>query len=132
MKKKSILWLMLCYMMAFIGHSQQLSDNNSELINAYFKPHITTAITSETNLFQQGNYNEITIQTDAKSQIQVGQMGNYNGYFFISAYGNNDFSIDVLQQGDRNTIQVFGENNLMKNAVIRQTGSDRQIIITNN
>lgn len=113
--------------------AQQLTDENSSMINAYFNqvPQANAQM-AQTLLLQQGDYNTIDIQTGQKESISVMQHGHYNGYFFISAYGDKDFNLDVVQQGNNNNIQVFGENSLMQNATILQTGSDKQIIITSN
>ncbi len=133
MKKRLLLLIVFVGLSFYISQAQQLTDSNSALINNYFKTGDYSAqVVAETFLLQLGNYNDIGVQTDEKSLIQVGQIGDYNSYFFISAFGSKDFSIDVLQQGSGNSIQVFGENELMKNATIRQTGTDKQIIITNN
>lgn len=108
-------------------------DENSSLISAYFNPSSENNLqVTQITLFQLGDYNTIDIRTSTKENVQVLQQGEYNSYFFISAYGDKDFNIGVLQQGQNNNIQVYGENSLMKDATIRQTGSDKQIIITNN
>lgn len=132
MKKKSILMVLSCIVVT-IGYGQELSDNNSALINAYFsKPNNDNTSISITAINQIGRFNTSSIQTSTKKNISIYQQGNFNGYFFISGFGKSDFNLDVIQQGEHNSIHIFGENDLMKNATIRQTGTDKDIIITNN
>ncbi|PID69388.1 MAG: hypothetical protein CR989_02015 [Flavobacteriales bacterium] len=133
MKRKNIVLGMLSVYFITIGlsgYAQELSDNNSALIAAYFDN--SSNVISQTKIFQNGNYNTSFIQTSPKENINIYQEGSFNGYFFISAYGKNDFNLNVIQQGKNNSIHIFGENSLMKNATIRQTGTNKDVIITNN
>lgn len=132
MKRKSILFILFCVWATF-SYGQQLSDDNSALIDAYFsKSNTPNSQLSNTEIVQIGKFNTSSVETSSKENVSIFQLGSYNGYFFMSGYGKSDFNLDVIQQGQNNSIHIFGENSLMKDATIRQTGTDRDIIVTNN
>ncbi len=127
----------------------QQTDENTHAINSYFQNvNATKALLVNTNIknqdlakynalnnaelhiLQSGNYNLINIKTNANS-LNVGQLGNYNSYEFISFYGRNDLNFEVQQIGNNNFIQVLGENALINNMKIIQKSNFKTIIITN-
>jgi len=85
---------------------------------------------AELNILQSGNYNLINVKTNSNNQ-NVGQVGNYNSYEFISYYGRDDLNFEVQQIGSGNFIQVLGENSLINNMKIIQKSNSKTITITN-
>ena len=119
----------------------QVEDQNTLLINTYFNLSSTNFIDnygySESNFLQSvailqfGNNNNIDINSSGKSQQEVNQIGNNNNFQFIDFYNSSDMSLDVLQDGNNSSIQVYGVNSLMKDMLIKQSAGNQTLIITN-
>ena len=119
----------------------QVEDQNTLLINTYFNLSSTNFIDnygySESNFLQSvailqfGNNNNIDINSSGKSQQKVNQIGDNNNFQFIDFYNSSDMSLDVLQDGNNSSIQVYGVNSLMKDMLIKQSASNKTLIITN-
>ena len=119
----------------------QVEDQNTLLINTYFNLSSTNFIDnygySESNFLQSaailqfGNNNNIDISSSGKSQQEVNQIGNNNNFQFIDFYNSSDMSLDVLQDGNNSSIQVYGMNSLMKDMLIKQSAGNQTLIITN-
>ena len=122
--------------------SQNLLDQNSNLIESYFQlQSITTEAPGETLLqqnfssdvtvVQTGNYNNSYILTNTSSKQSVSQIGNRNNYEYYTYYNSNPSEVNTLQLGDNNDIQIFGQNELTKNINIIQQANNKTLIIKN-
>ncbi len=135
------LTFLICLIVISYSNAQQLQDDNSDLINAYFNQNQNTnqnqkvaqrsSLFSKTTLFQIGDYNHININSSVKDNLEVTQKGNENFYEFISYYGAKDSNMQVFQTGNNNGIYIYGENNLTKNLIINQKTDNQHIYITN-
>jgi len=123
--------------MTIYGYAQQLQDDNSALINAYFQQaqakKTTNTPTAVTHIIQQGNFNfvQANLNTSKQQSLTVNQQGNQNFAALLSYFSTTPLNLTILQKGNNNGIHIFGENNLIKNAVIRQDANDQHIIISN-
>ena len=129
-----------CFLTVF-EMTAQVEDQNTLLINTYFNLSSTNFIDnygySESNFLQSaailqfGNNNNIDINSSGKSEQEVNQIGNNNNFQFIDFYNSSDMSLDVLQDGNNSSIQVYGMNSLMKDMLIKQSAGNQTLIITN-
>jgi hypothetical protein len=123
----------------------QQTDDNTLAINQYFqvnvnKPVEAKLVSPKTNpymgsyvgIVQNGidNNNNINSLQTGDEQI-VSQSGQKNNYEFYNYYSNENSSMQVIQEGNLNSVQVFGENSLMKDAKINQKGNFKALIIKN-
>ena len=131
----------------FNCNAQQFTDKNTYIINQYFQS-INTNENSHlennqqdnssnfsqvdyVNLNQVGNNNQINIRsTDGDSQT-VSQLGNGNNYEFINYYNSNISNFNIIQQGNSNSLEIYGENSLIKNISIVQKADFGTLIIKN-
>lgn len=123
----------------------QISDGNTEVINQYFqvnlnetietnskKPNSNLNMTSYANIVQIGSENNIEINSLQTGDEQVvNQTGNNNNYEYYNYYSKENSSMQVNQEGNLNSIQIFGENSLMKNAKINQKSDFKEIVVKN-
>lgn len=139
MKIKYIVFIICIGAMSYCN-SQQLQDENSALINAYFNQgHIEqnqaqeqkNSLFSKTDLFQVGDNNYINVNSSFKDKLEVVQQGNENFYEFIGYYGSKNSSMQIFQTGNNNGIYIYGENDLTKNLIINQKTDNQHIFITN-
>jgi hypothetical protein len=143
--KYVLLLLLGAFVFGFNGNAQNLSDDNTKLINQYFQ-HKTIAEVEANNkganlntnnlgsvvlLKQIGNYNVADIKVGANDSQTVSQIGKNNYYGFINYYNNAVSNFNILQQGEANSLQIYGQNSLINTISILQTGDFKSLIIKN-
>lgn len=126
--------------------SQGLTDENTALINQYFQSNKdATLVVPKTNTFtnenqsqinlvevnQVGNENQVDIKSNANNSQVVIQKGDQNYYNFINYYNNNPSNFNILQQGESNSLQIYGQNSIIENISIIQNSSFKTLIIKN-
>lgn len=121
----------------------QQSDANTAAINTYFQLENDVSgvdvsekqmpsPSSNVNIVQAGVENDVYINSLQKGDSQdVSQLGDKNNYEFYNYYSTENSNIQVNQEGNLNSVQVFGENSLMKKAVINQKSNYQTIVVKN-
>lgn len=123
----------------------QMSDRNTEVINQYFQvkmnePIQTKIVSPQTNsskgsyaeVIQKGIENSVKINSlQAGDKQVVTQAGQQNNYEYYNYYSNENSSMQVNQKGTLNSVLVFGENSLMKDAKINQKSDFKSIVVKN-
>ena len=135
-------------LIGLLGHSAliaQFSDNNTEAINQYFQININQPVQTKSaslptdpnigsyvEIVQTGKENNIHINSLQNGDEQVvNQTGQKNNYEYYNYYSNENSSMQVNQEGNLNSVQVFGENSLMKDAKINQKSDYKSIVVKN-
>jgi len=149
MKNSHILLVIISILfnLTFIkGYTQENSDENTYIINQYFQLNNQSSLSDKKNaattnkkqaqsnfvtLNQLGNYNQIDIKQNREDSQKVNQIGNKNYYNFISYYNNTPSKFNILQQGNANNLQIYGENAIIKNISIVQKSDFKTLIIKN-
>lgn len=119
-----IIYLILFSILSVAMYSQTERDLLREL-----------AIQNKTNfadLFQlEGNYNNININYSNQDIQEVLQIGSFNNYEHYSSSTNFSSNLQIIQEGNNNSLLIFGENSIMKDAKIIQKSNLRSVIIKN-
>ena len=116
-----------------------------QAINQYFQVNANQAVQlklgnpktdpkkgSYVQIVQKGVENKININSLQTGDEQVvNQMGQKNNYEYFNYYSKENSSMQVNQEGNLNSVQVFGENSLMKDAVINQKSDFNTIVVRN-
>jgi len=93
------------------------------------------AIQNKTNFADlnqlEGNYNHILINYSNQDIQEVIQIGSYNNYEHLSNSTNFASNLKIIQEGNNNSLLIFGENSIMKEAKIIQKSNLRSIIVKN-
>lgn len=133
-------------MLSFNSSAQELTNENTYLINQYFQLNKEAAAVTQNHnksgidntvqnnlvsLNQIGNQNEIDIKSNANNSQQVTQKGDQNYYNFINYYNNNPSNFNILQQGRSNSLQIYGQNSIIENISILQKSNAKTLIIKN-
>lgn len=141
-----IILLILFVLTCFNGYAQQNSEENTYIINQYFQLNNeaslfenkialnSTSVQLQKNLVilnQAGNSNVIDIKQNGTDSQNINQLGNNNYYNFISYYNSLPSNFNIIQQGNDNNLQIYGENSLIKNISIVQNGNFETLIIKN-
>ncbi|WP_299527601.1 hypothetical protein [uncultured Lutibacter sp.] len=123
----------------------QIADENTYVINQYFQLNKDASLGAEKNaskssiqsqinvvtLNQIGNNNEIDIKQKSSDSQSVSQIGDSNYYNFINYYNSTPSNFNILQQGKSNSLQIYGENSIIKNISIVQNSNFKTLIIKN-
>jgi len=123
----------------------QISDSNTEAINQYFQVNVNqeesvSPVKQKSNL-KEGSYVEIA-QTGTENNVNINslqsgdeqvvtQAGQKNNYEYYNYYSKENSNMQVNQEGTLNSVQVFGENSLMKDAKINQKSDFKSIVVKN-
>ncbi len=114
----------------FVAHYLKLFKNSTATVAPENTEQISVPYQGKSVVQQEGVENYTNLQTKSNA-INVKQQGSENFNEFITYYGREDLSIDILQQGVGNSIQIYGENSLINNVKIVQKANHQNIIITN-
>ncbi|WP_372792485.1 hypothetical protein [Lutibacter sp.] len=139
--------LLLLFNLTSFNSNAQQTDENTYIINQYFQLNNESALlenkrTPTTNnnkqeqsnfitLNQIGNNNEIDIKQNVADSQTVSQLGNNNYYNFINYYNNTPSNFNIIQQGNANNLQIYGENSIINNISIIQKSDFKTLIIKN-
>lgn len=102
------------------------------LLKKVIDPLVVQSQNSMLLLNQVGYNNQINISSNVKNSHTVTQIGNNNEYQFISYYNSSVSNLNIIQQGNSNSLQIYGDNSLIKNLSIIQKTNYKTLVIKNN
>ncbi|OAD43425.1 hypothetical protein LPB303_13245 [Polaribacter atrinae] len=82
-------------------------------------------------LNQVGFDNTADIKSSNQTSQNVNQIGNENYYSFINYYNSSPINFGVHQQGNSNSLQIYGTNSMINGAAIIQNSNNQALIIKN-
>jgi hypothetical protein len=141
----SLFVILVLFNFTFFNGNAQQSNENTFIINQYFQMNKDASSLLENKvpanytgqsqdnlvLNQMGSGNQIGIKGNVNDPQTVSQSGNNNDYQFINYYNSTPSNFNISQQGNANSLQIYGENSLIKNMSIVQKGSFKTLIIKN-
>ena len=143
---KYIVFVFLCFisLISFKVVAQQTTDIDKFIINQYYqlnknasglnKNIAGTRLQNQDNAIkfnQVGNNNQLYIKSNINDAQIVNQIGNNNEYQFINYYSNLPSNFNIVQQGNANSLQIYGENSIINNISIVQKTNFKSLIIKN-
>tara|TARA_R110001583_G_scaffold145096_1_gene297137 strand:+ start:90030 stop:90485 length:456 start_codon:yes stop_codon:yes gene_type:complete len=150
MKNNNYRFLIILFVFSFFFRqtTNAQSDNyNTQVINQYFqgnnissnilkenKRDLENILEREGNSYiinQEGSNNLANIISKNNDSQSISQFGDSNEYQFINYYSNLPSKFDITQNGNSNSLQIHGENSLIKNIKIVQNTNFKTLIITN-
>lgn len=150
---KKFYYIKFCFFIVFclvlsVGYSQE-TNNNTYLINQYFQAGLNIEEASENNsqtssfqenqiqqnnivvIQQIGENNQVgVVKNDLDSQ-NIQQNGNNNYYNYINYYNNTPLNLNVIQEGNSNSLQIYGQNSIINNMSIVQKSNFKTVVIKN-
>lgn len=133
------------FTLMFFGVNAQQTNEDTYIINQYFQQSrdallLENKVPLSTNIESQGNFlnlnqvgtnNVIDIKQKGNESQTVEQLGNKNYYGFINYYNNMSSNLNIIQQGNSNNLQIYGQNSIIENMSIVQKSNFKTIIIKN-
>ncbi len=135
--------LIVLFFMSYSSILAQQTDENTLAINNYFQvntensfnanpSNLNTNVQSYAQVVQIGDHNKTNINSlQTGDQQVVNQVGDQNNYEYYNYYSTENTNMIINQEGNQNSLQIFGENSLMKNAVINQKSNFKSLVIKN-
>ncbi len=91
----------------------------------------TTNSVNSVVLNQKGLYNVADISQSNLTSQAVTQLGNKNYYSFNNYNNTSPVNLSILQQGNANSLQIYGTNSFMDGLKIVQKSNFKNIVIKN-
>ncbi|MDR6920896.1 MULTISPECIES: hypothetical protein [Chryseobacterium] len=82
-------------------------------------------------VIQAGNYNNAELSLNARTNIAVQQLGDYNTLLFINSFTDKETKTAVTAQGNNNIIDITGSNSISDGMQIHVKGDNRTIFMRN-
>ena len=143
---KRFILVIFCFISCTTLTYSQISDSNTDLITKYFQGESVSQTSNSKNLLstkgqransyisivQSGEENSVYVNSlNSGDSQEIDQAGNNNSYEYYNYYSRENSSMQVNQEGTLNSLQVFGENSLMKGATINQKSNFESIVVKN-
>jgi hypothetical protein len=87
--------------------------------------------TSYSNIIQVGNGNNAELSINAKTDIAVKQLGDYNSLYFVNSFTDTETKTAVTTQGNNNIIDITGSNSVSEGLQINVKGDNKTIFMRN-
>lgn len=83
------------------------------------------------NILQIGNNNSAELSINAKTDIAVRQLGEYNTLYFVNSFTDTENKTTISAQGNNNIIDVTGSNSISDGMQIHVKGDNKTIFVRN-
>ncbi|MFP3593608.1 hypothetical protein [Chryseobacterium sp. SIMBA_038] len=86
---------------------------------------------SYSNVIQIGDANNAELSLNAKTNISVKQLGDYNSLYFNNSFTDTETKTAITTQGNNNIIDVTGSNSISDGLQIQVKGDNKTIFMRN-
>ncbi|RXM38214.1 hypothetical protein BOQ62_18410 [Chryseobacterium sp. CH21] len=83
------------------------------------------------NIIQMGDYNNAELSLNARTNIVVKQLGDFNTLYFINSFTDKETKAAVTAQGNNNIIDVTGSNSISDGIQINVKGDNKTVFMRN-
>ncbi|PIF44599.1 hypothetical protein CLU96_1576 [Chryseobacterium sp. 52] len=83
------------------------------------------------NIIQMGDHNNAELSLNAKTNIAIQQLGDYNTLYFINSFTDKETKTAVTAQGNNNIIDITGSNSISDGMQINVKGDNKTIFMRN-
>ncbi|MFZ4930984.1 hypothetical protein [Chryseobacterium sp. Mn2064] len=114
-------------------HAQQIDwdkINSNTIFNIITEQHLGQDL-YYSNVIQIGDYNKAELSLNAKTDIDVKQLGDYNTLYFINSFTDKENKTSITAQGNNNIIDVTGSNSVSDGMQINVKGDNKTIFVRN-
>lgn len=86
---------------------------------------------SYSEIIQIGDANNAELSLNAKTNISVKQLGDYNSLYFNNSFTDTETKTAITTQGNYNIIDVTGSNSISDGLQIQVKGDNKTIFMRN-
>ncbi|MBB6332745.1 hypothetical protein HNP24_003748 [Chryseobacterium sediminis] len=84
-----------------------------------------------TNIIQMGDYNNAELSLNARTNIAIKQLGDFNTLYFINSFTDKETKAAITAQGNNNIIDVTGSNSISDGIQINVKGDNKTVFMRN-
>ncbi|PQA96898.1 hypothetical protein B0A69_02195 [Chryseobacterium shigense] len=114
-------------------HAQQIDwdrVNSSTVLDLLSKQQTEQGLYGS-NIIQIGNQNNAELSLNAKTNIAVQQLGDYNTLYFMNSFTDKESKTTISTQGNNNIIDITGSNTVSDGMQISVKGDNKTIFMRN-
>ena len=82
-------------------------------------------------IIQMGDYNNAELSVNARTNIVVKQLGDFNTLYFINSFTDKEAKAAITSQGNNNIIDVTGSNSISDGIQINVKGDNKTVFMRN-
>lgn len=83
------------------------------------------------DIIQIGDHNNAELSLNAKTNIAIRQLGDYNTLYFINSFTDKETKTAVTAEGNNNIIDITGSNSVSDGMQIHVKGDNKTIFMRN-
>lgn len=114
-------------------HAQEIDwdkINSNTIFNLIARQNIDQNSYSS-NVIQIGDHNNAELSINAKTNIMVRQLGDFNALYFINSFTDKETKTAITAQGNNNIIDVTGINSISDGIQINVKGDNKTVFMRN-
>lgn len=124
----------VCTLFIFLSVKSQKIEwdqiNSNTILNVIASQNSDQGI-SYSNVIQIGEANNAELSLNAKTNISVKQLGDYNSLYFNNSFSDAPTKTAITTQGNNNIIDVTGSNSISDGLQIQVKGDNKTIFVRN-
>ncbi|MBB4807745.1 hypothetical protein HNP38_003061 [Chryseobacterium defluvii] len=126
-------WSVSTLFFFFFVKSQQVDWDriNSNTILNIIAGHQSEQIMTLSEVIQIGDSNNADLFINAKTDVLVRQIGDYNSFYFINSFTDTETKAAVTTQGNNNIIDITGSNSISDGLKMNVRGDNVTIFMRN-
>ncbi|MFS4430535.1 hypothetical protein [Chryseobacterium sp. S90] len=83
------------------------------------------------NIIQMGDYNNAELSLNARTNIAIKQLGDFNTLYFMNSFTDKETKAAITAQGNNNIIDVTGSNSISDGIQINVKGHNKTVFMRN-
>ncbi|WP_223601253.1 hypothetical protein [Chryseobacterium sp. GVT01B] len=83
------------------------------------------------NIIQMGDYNNAELSLNARTNIAIKQLGDFNTLYFMNSFTDKETKAAITAQGNNNIIDVTGSNSISDGIQINVKGDNKTVFMRN-
>jgi hypothetical protein len=126
-------WGVLFSFMLLPLYAQQIDwdkINSNTIFNVITEQNLGPDLYSS-HVLQIGDYNRAELSLNARTNIDVKQLGDYNALYFINSFTDKETKTSITAQGNNNIIDVTGSNSVSEGIQINVKGDNKTVFMRN-
>ncbi len=126
-------WSVLALFTMLPLHAQEIDWDkvNSTTIFNLIARRQTDQSSYGSDIIQIGDYNNAELSLNARTNILVKQLGDFNTLFFINSFTDKETKAAITAQGNNNIIDVTGSNSISDGIQINVKGDNKTVFMRN-
>lgn len=129
----SLVWSVLFFFILLPLSAQEIDWNkvNSNTVFNIITEQNAGRDLYHSSVIQIGDYNNAELFLNAKSNVDIRQLGDYNTLYFINSFTDKETKTSVTTQGNNNIVDITGSNSISEGMQVNVKGDNRTIFMRN-